>query len=262
MSRIARTVSAFTIFLLEMFRNYYICVVCLMLLLCCFPRILRTLTLLVWGTRSESIGSSETIVSEKRQPRLVPSKPSPECQIKCSSIRSTKLHNCWNSIRTLLTLQWCTRMTGGTKHTSCCHDFCIMRHRIRIAIHMCMLTNRTHPIERQCLTHPIERQCCLLCVLYMWHSVWDVEEGTRLVAQYNSQARITAAEFLNPHDISFLLTGSGKVSPWVGLLLIGTSCKELFCVRWWISSCLEGLRQWKAISSYSMESPDRHATYF
>lgn len=40
-------------------------------------------------------------------------------------------------------------------------------------------------------------------------SVWDIEEGTRLVAQYNSPARITAAEFLNPHDITFLLTGSG-----------------------------------------------------
>jgi hypothetical protein len=40
-------------------------------------------------------------------------------------------------------------------------------------------------------------------------SVWDIEDGTKLVAQYNSPARITAAKFLNPHDISFLLTGSG-----------------------------------------------------
>ena len=40
-------------------------------------------------------------------------------------------------------------------------------------------------------------------------SVWDIDDGTRLVTQYNSPARITAVEFLNPHDISFLLTGSG-----------------------------------------------------
>lgn len=47
-------------------------------------------------------------------------------------------------------------------------------------------------------------------------SVWDIEDGTKLVAQYNSPARITAAEFLNPHDISFLLTGSddGAVHVW------------------------------------------------
>lgn len=49
--------------------------------------------------------------------------------------------------------------------------------------------------------------CSLMCVSY---SVWDIEEGTKLVAQYNSPARITAAEFINPHDISFLLTGSGS----------------------------------------------------
>lgn len=40
-------------------------------------------------------------------------------------------------------------------------------------------------------------------------SIWDIEEGTKLVSKFNSPARITAAEFLNPHDISFLLTGSG-----------------------------------------------------
>lgn len=45
-------------------------------------------------------------------------------------------------------------------------------------------------------------------------SVWDVEEGSRLVTEhYNSQARITAAEFINPHDITFLLTGSGQCPP-------------------------------------------------
>lgn len=43
-------------------------------------------------------------------------------------------------------------------------------------------------------------------------SVWDIEEGTKLASHYNSQARITAAEFINPHDITFLLTGSGKTT--------------------------------------------------
>ena len=43
-------------------------------------------------------------------------------------------------------------------------------------------------------------------------SIWDIEEGTKLGTNYNSQARITAAEFINPHDITFLLTGSGKFS--------------------------------------------------
>lgn len=47
-------------------------------------------------------------------------------------------------------------------------------------------------------------------------SIWDIEEGTKLVSKFNSPARITAAEFLNPHDISFLLTGSddGAVHVW------------------------------------------------
>ncbi len=49
----------------------------------------------------------------------------------------------------------------------------------------------------------------MLVVIISCFSVWDSEEGTKLVSQYNSPARITAAEFLNPHDISFLLTGSG-----------------------------------------------------
>ena len=45
-------------------------------------------------------------------------------------------------------------------------------------------------------------------------SVWDIEEGAKLVTEhYNSQARITAAEFINPHDITFLLTGSGSYCP-------------------------------------------------
>ena len=48
--------------------------------------------------------------------------------------------------------------------------------------------------------------CGTLPIIY---SVWDIEEGTKLITQFNSPARITAAEFLNPHDISFLLTGSG-----------------------------------------------------
>lgn len=50
--------------------------------------------------------------------------------------------------------------------------------------------------------------CC--AVLCSYCSVWDIEDGIKLVAQYNSPARITAAEFLNPHDISLLLTGSGQ----------------------------------------------------
>ena len=49
--------------------------------------------------------------------------------------------------------------------------------------------------------------------LLVFFSIWDIEEGSRLVTEhYNSQARITAAEFVNPHDITFLLTGSGQPS--------------------------------------------------
>lgn len=53
------------------------------------------------------------------------------------------------------------------------------------------------------------REYCHYGFTLVYCSVWDIEDGTKLVAQYNSPARITAVEFLNPHDISFLLTGSG-----------------------------------------------------
>lgn len=66
-------------------------------------------------------------------------------------------------------------------------------------------------LSTQCLSNNYE-QCVTAFYLFpLLFSVWDIDEGTRLVAQYNSQARITAAEFLNPHDISFLLTGSGAL---------------------------------------------------
>ena len=45
------------------------------------------------------------------------------------------------------------------------------------------------------------------------YSIWDVEQGVKLCthSNNNSHSRITAAEFINPHDISFLLTGTGKL---------------------------------------------------
>lgn len=51
-------------------------------------------------------------------------------------------------------------------------------------------------------------------VLYLLiYSIWDVEQGIKLCthSNNNSHSRITAAEFINPHDISFLLTGTGKL---------------------------------------------------
>ena len=46
------------------------------------------------------------------------------------------------------------------------------------------------------------------------HSIWDIEQGSKVTSQQDnctySTAKITAAEFINPHDISFLLVGSGE----------------------------------------------------
>eukprot|EP00731_Ephydatia_muelleri_P028434 Em0020g78a len=61
-----------------------------------------------------------------------------------------------------------------------------------------------------------------LAVMYRksW-SVWDVEEGKKVCTQPNlpnHMGKITATEFLNPHDISLLLTGldDGSVCVWRG----------------------------------------------
>ena len=54
-----------------------------------------------------------------------------------------------------------------------------------------------------------------LCSCYMC-SIWDIEQGLKVTSLQDnctySTARITAAEFINPHDISFLLVGSGNES--------------------------------------------------
>ena len=62
-------------------------------------------------------------------------------------------------------------------------------------------------------TNAEEKGKILVCVCC---SIWDVEQGVKVTSlQENctySTAKITAAEFINPHDISFLLLGSGLVS--------------------------------------------------
>ncbi|CAI8016839.1 Regulatory-associated protein of mTOR [Geodia barretti] len=66
-----------------------------------------------------------------------------------------------------------------------------------------------HPYQPQLAV--IHRNC--------W-SIWDIEQGSKVTSfQENctySTAKITAAEFINPHDISFLLVGSedGAVHVW------------------------------------------------
>ena len=43
-------------------------------------------------------------------------------------------------------------------------------------------------------------------------SIWDIEHANKLVTQHNdpcSFGKMTAVEFINSHDITFLLTGSG-----------------------------------------------------
>ena len=74
------------------------------------------------------------------------------------------------------------------------------------------LTPRRH--AQECLEVMPQASMCTVhvCVLkgsVFFRSIWDVEQGTKLVTQYNSNAKITAVEFVNPHDITFLMTGSG-----------------------------------------------------
>ena len=60
--------------------------------------------------------------------------------------------------------------------------------------------------------------------LYFFCSIWDWETGTRLNHFLNGNqphTRITAMEILNAHDLSLLLTGSGKY------LLFGTGSEWL-----------------------------------
>ena len=47
----------------------------------------------------------------------------------------------------------------------------------------------------------------------LFYSVWDIDQGSKLCTYNNGNttSKITAAEFINPHDISFLLTGTGKI---------------------------------------------------
>ena len=44
-------------------------------------------------------------------------------------------------------------------------------------------------------------------------SVWDVEQGIKQCTHtlLSNTTKVTAAEFTNPHDITFLMTGSGIV---------------------------------------------------
>ena len=48
-------------------------------------------------------------------------------------------------------------------------------------------------------------------------SIWDVEEGVRQCTNNNQNhsSKITASEFINPHDVSLLLTGTGGCGQWV-----------------------------------------------
>ena len=59
----------------------------------------------------------------------------------------------------------------------------------------------------------VGRACNLRMFYLLIFSIWDIEQGVKLCthSNNNSHSRITAAEFINPHDISFLLTGTGKV---------------------------------------------------
>ena len=44
-------------------------------------------------------------------------------------------------------------------------------------------------------------------------SVWDIESGTEVsgFANGNEAGKVTALEFLNPHDLTYLMTGTGEL---------------------------------------------------
>lgn len=52
---------------------------------------------------------------------------------------------------------------------------------------------------------------CASCT-YMC-SVWDIESGTEVsgFANGNEAGKVTALEFLNPHDLTYLMTGTGEL---------------------------------------------------
>ena len=64
---------------------------------------------------------------------------------------------------------------------------------------------------------------CLLCAdssfkfmytIWTFFSFWDWEQGTKVNYIYNENlknTKITAMDFINPHDESLLLCGTGKL---------------------------------------------------
>ena len=50
-------------------------------------------------------------------------------------------------------------------------------------------------------------------LLFFPGSVWDIESGTEVCqfANGNEAGKVTALEFLNPHDLTYLMTGTGEL---------------------------------------------------
>ena len=52
-------------------------------------------------------------------------------------------------------------------------------------------------------------------LVIFYYSVWDMEQGNKLSSfQIGGKlsVKITSVDYINPHDITFLLTGSGEIS--------------------------------------------------
>lgn len=49
--------------------------------------------------------------------------------------------------------------------------------------------------------------------LFLLCSVWDIESGTEVSVfpNGNEAGKVTALEFVNPHDLTYLMTGTGEL---------------------------------------------------
>lgn len=59
-------------------------------------------------------------------------------------------------------------------------------------------------------------------------SVWDIESGTEVAAfaNGNEAGKVTALEFLNPHDLTYLMAGTGE------LLLVCACVRVCILCKW------------------------------